>query len=135
MNKTLPSSKGNPTANFVSWFFRDFMNVKPDGITFARWVRKPKDNSPCLRMLFEAERGVDSEIYTPQDMAMLLYELEENGIRVSSPGVLLIPGLAMSYMNRRSSDRAREEYSRILEYLRRNSQSDNSISFNAPSGW
>lgn len=134
MSRTLPSSnskkKSAPTKAFLMWFYKEYYGYPPDASIYSRQLSKT--NPSALVNLFEPD-DPDAEAHTPTDAAELVYYLEDNGVTIDRPAIVMFPGLLSAFVNRRKNDRARAALDNMVTYLRGGDVKQKE--FSAPEGW
>jgi hypothetical protein len=135
--RTYPKESKNPVADLVYWFYQYKWGVKPDSSMYARHSNKKNPKALCHLMV--ANKEYDAEVYTAQQLAELVYYLEDRDVTVDDLSIVTISGLAASFINRDRSPAAKSELERVIVYLKGNNknndeqQQDSRI--RTPRGW
>jgi hypothetical protein len=130
----MPQVQKNRTSSVVYWFYKQYFGVAPDASIYARYQNKK--NPKSLVFLLERDKDTESTIYEPEDVASLIYYLEDCGVNITNLNVVTIPGLMFNFMNRKRSDAAAQELQSTVDYLTGNNAiGESKQEFKAPSGW
>lgn len=126
--------KTDPVADFVKWFYEEHLGVKPDRSCYARQLNRKNPRALIHLMKEDPDDPYQPAIYSGGEIVGLVRYLTENGIDVTTIGVVTIPELMFHYTNRFKSDRSKQELERVVEYLRTN-KDDNDGDFDELPGW
>jgi hypothetical protein len=132
--RSLPPSGKNKTNSLVSWFYRDFLGYQADSSIYARHNNKKNPRAVCH--LFAYDKEMDNAVYEPYQVGELIWYLVDSGVEVRDLGLVTMPGLLASYVNRKTSDAAKKDLERSIAYMRGEDVSfKKEPEFTAPSGW
>lgn len=124
------NKSGGATKSFILWYYTQYYGYKPDATVYRRHL--DRKNPSALIHIFEPATD-DMAEQSPTDAAELIYYLEDAGVDVDGPTIILYPGLLSAYVNRKKSERAKKALEDALDYLRSVKGEDSK--FNAPEGW
>ena len=75
-------------------------------------------------------------VYSPTDIAMLVYYLEDSGVTVDTLGIAAIPQLMFNYMNKDKLPQCKKGLEHTINWLLKGDKADDEQDdFDAPSGW
>lgn len=127
--------KENPVAVVVKWFYEEHLGVKPDRSIYARFMDKNNPRSLHDLMIKDEDDEFETAVYTPTQIINLVQYLEERGVDVDTLGVVTIPGLVYSFVNRNRLSDAKEKLENTVNYLLGGESNGNTTNFNELPGW
>lgn len=109
----------NPVADLVKWFYEEHLGVKPDRSCYSRQMNRKNPRALIHLMVEDPNDPYQPAVYTGGEIVNLIHYLTQNGVDVTTLGVVTIPELMFNFTNRFKSEQASKKLEETIEYLKR----------------